>query len=246
MRQFDEDRQQQYEEFFHQENENPSIAIDADGQAKFLTTVFGWMTMGLATTALISFAVMSNVELLRPVFDNIMILFLVELGLVWWLSARIGQMSSGTATALFIAYAVMNGLTIAPILSVYTASSAASVFMITAGTFAAMSLYGLTTKKDLTSWGSLLMMGLIGLIISHLVNMFMGSATFSYIISGIGVFIFVGLTAYDSQKLKDWYADGIHSRESLHKMAIMGALMLYLDFVNLFLYLLRLFGSRDE
>jgi FtsH-binding integral membrane protein len=169
-------------------------------------------------------------------------LILAQLGVVWYLSARVSKLSYTTAIIMFILYSVLSGITLSSIFIIYTASSIASTFFITAGTFAVMSLAGFFTKKDLSGFGAIMMMGLIGLIIATVVNYFLQSSTLNYIISYAGVMIFVGLTAYDTQKLKlmATQLDG----EQAKKGSIMGALTLYLDFINLFLYLLRVLGDR--
>ena len=170
--------------------------------------------------------------------------FIVELILVFAITGAINKMSSGTATMLFFLFAVINGLALFPIFLVYTGVSIAKTFFITAGTFGAMSIYGYFTSQDLTKWGSVLVMALFGLIICSVVNIFWANNTFEWIISGAGVLIFVGLTAWDTQQIKNWAA--VAPAESTSKLATIGALSLYLDFINLFLYLLRFFGnSRD-
>jgi FtsH-binding integral membrane protein len=177
-----------------------------------------------------------------------MIFLFAELGLVFYLSARINKIQAGTATGLFIGYAALNGLTLSMIFLAYTAESIAGTFFITAGMFGSMAVYGLVTKRDLSGWGSFLFMGLIGVIIASIVNIFLKSSSLYWAISLIGVFVFGGLTAYDVQKIKKMGEDGImeQGEEMVKKGAIMGALALYLDFINLFLMLLRFFGgSRD-
>jgi FtsH-binding integral membrane protein len=153
-------------------------------------------------------------------------------------------MSAAMGTVIFIAYSMLNGLTLSCIFVVYTEESIASTFFVTAGTFAVMSIYGYTTKTDLTKWGNLLFMGLVGLIIASLANMFMKSEMLYWITTYVGVFIFVGLTAYDTQKIKNMNIIGNEGTDDDKKEAIMGALTLYLDFINLFLYLLRIFGRK--
>jgi len=163
-----------------------------------------------------------------------------ELGLVITLAGAINRLSATAATLLFVAYSALNGVTLSVIALVYTANSIASTFVITAGMFGAMSAYGYMTRRDLTSWGSFLFMGLIGVVIASVVNIFVGSSTVSWFISGIGIIVFTGLTAYDTWKIKAMAAGGVGGR----KPAILGALTLYLDFINLFLMLLRFTGSR--
>ena len=182
------------------------------------------------------------------VFQNraiFIILILAELGMVFWISAGINRMQAATATALFIAYSVLNGLTLSFIFIAYSLGSIAVTFAITAGTFGTMALIGTVTKKDLTSLGNLFFMALIGLIIASLVNIFWANETLYWIVTYAGVLIFVGLTAYDAQKIKQMYlAAGTDDSETVRKIAVLGALTLYLDFINLFLYLLRIFGGR--
>ena len=168
-----------------------------------------------------------------------------ELGLVYFISSRIMNLSLTTATLLFIAYSILNGVTMSFIFLVYTTSSIANVFFITAGTFGAMSLIGYTTKRDLSKMGQLLMMALVGLIIASFANILMKNDTLSLIISYVGVVVFVGLTAWDTQKIKRMLAQADDISEDAQKIALLGALTLYLDFVNLFLYLLKLLGKRN-
>jgi hypothetical protein len=211
----------------------------------FMTKVYSWMTLALFITGIIAMYVASSEQLLNIVFGTkymFMGLIIAQLGVVWYLSARVSKLSYTTATIMFIVYSVLSGITLSSIFILYTASSIASTFFITAGTFAVMSLAGFFTKKDLSGFGAIMMMGLIGVIIATVVNFFLESSTLNYIISYVGVMIFVGLTAYDTQKLKIMATqlDG----EQAKKGSIMGALTLYLDFINLFLYLLRVLGDR--
>ncbi len=173
------------------------------------------------------------------------VLIIAELGMVFFLSARISKIQATTATSLFLGYAFLNGLTLSMIFLAYTSSSIASTFFITAGMFGAMAIYGLVTKRDLSGLGSFLFMGLVGIIIASIVNIFLKSSSLYWVISLLGVFIFVGLTAYDVQKIKKIGEDGIMDQGEVmvRKGAIMGALTLYLDFINLFLMLLRFFGG---
>ena len=170
---------------------------------------------------------------------------IAEVALVWYLSARIYKMSFTTATILFIVYSILNGVTLSILLLVYTASSIATTFFVTAGTFGTMAIFGYITKKDLTRIGSLCIMGVIGIIIASLVNLFLQNSMMDMVISYIGVLLFVGLTAYDSQKIKRLLSgDDIEVNEVTQKIALMGAMTLYLDFINLFIYLLRILGDR--
>jgi len=212
----------------------------------FLAKVFNWMAIGLGLTGVVAWFMASSgfaAQLVgSPLF---MILIFAELGLVFYLSARIEKIQAGTATGLFLGYAGLNGLTLSMVFLAYTNSSIAATFFITAGMFGAMAVYGLVTKRDLSGIGSFLFMGLIGIIIASVVNIFLKSSSLYWAISLIGVFVFVGLTAYDVQKIKNMGEQGIMEQggEAIQKGAIMGALALYLDFINLFLMLLRFFGG---
>ena len=221
-------------------------AIAAE-QARFMTRVFGWMAFALAITGGIAYLVANSPQMLQFVFGNTYVFFGLIIGeflLVGYLSAAVNRMSAGTATMVFLMYSVLNGLTMAFVFLIYTSTSIAGTFLITAGTFAAMSLYGYFTKNDLTKAGSLLFMALIGLVLASIVNIFLRSPMMYWILTYAGILIFVGLTAYDTQKIKQMNIIGNEGTEEDHKEAIMGALTLYLDFINLFLYLLRLFGNR--
>jgi len=221
--------------------------LTAAATASFFPKVYGWMTAGLALTALVSLFTLTSEGLLNLVFGNRLVfygLILGELGLVIAMSAAINRISATVATLMFLLYSALNGVTFASIFLVYTSSSIASTFMVAAGTFAAMSVFGYATKRDLTGWGSFLFMGLIGIVIASLVNIFLQSAMITWVTSYIGVFVFVGLTAYDTQKLKRIGQGGFADGETQQKAAILGALTLYLDFINLFLMLLRIMGNR--
>ena len=214
--------------------------------AGVMRKVYGKMTLGLLATAITSFLVLSSPALLSVLFSStatIWILFAVELGLVIYLSARIDKLSTGTATALFYAYSILNGVALTPIFLAYTGVSIATTFAITAGTFGAMTIFGYVTRQDLSKIGSYLFMALIGLIVCFLVNLILKSSMFDLLISCAGVLIFVGLTAWDTQAIKRMSAEADPSM--VGKIATMGALTLYLDFINLFLHLLRFFGSRN-
>jgi FtsH-binding integral membrane protein len=206
------------------------------------------MTLALGISGVTAIAVANSPQLLELLYGNglaLFIVFIAQLGLVWLISARISSMSINTATALFIAYSILTGVTLASIFIVFTQESIASVFFISAGTFAAISLYGYTTKRDLSNWRTYLLMGLIGLIIASVVNWFMHSEMLYWIISYVGVLVFVGLTAYDTQKIKQMALVTYNQEgEISQKIALLGALTLYLDFINLFIYLLRIFGRR--
>ena len=210
--------------------------------------VYTWMALALAITGITAYGVATSPNLLTMIFGSKIAFFgiiIAELALVITLSARLHKLSLTTATLLFVLYSVLNGVTMASIFIVYTMSSIAKTFFICAATFGVMAVYGYTTKRDLSSIGKLLFMALIGLIIATLVNIFVRSTGFDLIISYVGVLIFVGLTAWDTQKIKVMLADAQAMDEGAQKIALIGALSLYLDFVNMFLYLLRIFGSRD-
>lgn len=212
-------------------------------QNALIRQVYAWMGAGLTITAVMALITLSSPALLNAVLGNKLIfygLMIGELALVFTLSGAINRLSEATATLIFVAYSALNGVTLSVVALVYTANSIASTFVITAGMFGAMSLYGYLTRRDLTSWGSFLFMGLIGVVIASLVNIFVASSAVSWVISGIGVIVFTGLTAYDTWKIKEMAAQGIGGR----KPAILGALTLYLDFINLFLMLLRFTGNR--
>ncbi len=214
-----------------------------EAQQRFMTKVFGWMTLGLGVTGVVAWYVFSS-GLLWSIVPYIWPIFLVELAIVFGLSLGIRKMSAPVAMGAFLFYALLNGLTLSTIFAMYTMASIANVFFITTTTFGFMFVYGWTTKKDLTSMGSLAFMGLIGLIIASVVNVFFHNPMMTLIISCIGVLVFVGLTAWDAQKLKTMSAYGFTSEEAENKTSIIGALVLYLDFINLFIYLLRLLGNR--
>ena len=217
----------------------------ADSTA-LIRKVYAWMCMALAITGLTAVFTASTPFMLNLIFSYQAVFFvmlLLELGIVVFLVSRINKMSFSAAMGWFIAYSVINGLTLSVIFLAYTASTVAGTFFITAGMFGAMSLIGYTTKKDLSSWGNIFMMLLVGLIIASLVNIFLKSDTMGWIISIVGVIVFTGLTAYDTQKIKRML-NGAQTSEQTKKVALLGALSLYLDFVNLFLYLLRFLGNR--
>ena len=216
-------------------------------QANFMTKVFGWMSGALIVTGLISAWVASTPELTAIIFGNRWIfygLLIAEILCVGYLSSVIEKITAQTAILLFMGYAALNGLTFSVIFLAFTAESIATTFFITAGTFGAMSLYGYYTKQDLTSVGNIAFMALIGLIIASIVNFFFQNELLYWITTYAGILIFVALTAYDVQKIKKMNVIGNEGTEEDRKEAIMGALALYLDFINLFLYLLRLFGKR--
>lgn len=234
-----------------------AAAID-EGLRAYMLKVYNYMAIGLVMTGVVAFAVI-NVPAISSIFFATVqtsyglavqltmfgwVALFAPLLFVWVFASRLHSMNPNTAQTLFWVYAGMMGLSIAPIVAVYTSMSVAKVFFMTAGTFGAMSLYGYTTKRDLTKWGSFLMMGLIGVIIAMVVNIFLQSPALHFAISVIGVLVFVGLTAYDTQRIKSMYA-AADGTAVMTRKAIMGALQLYLDFVNMFLLLLMLFGNRE-
>ncbi|WP_312339334.1 Bax inhibitor-1/YccA family protein [Anaerospora hongkongensis] len=212
----------------------------------FFMQVYGWMTSGLLATGILAYYTAHSPWLLSVIFGSKLVfygLLLANLGIVFVLSRSIQSLSATAASFLFFVYASLNGLTLASIFLLYTYSSIANVFFITAGTFGAMSAYGYLTKADLSRWGSILFMSVIGLVIATLVNVFLQSSTLMWLLTYAGVLIFVALTAYDTQRLKEM-AYSLDDEEMVGKFAVLGALTLYLDFINLFLYLLRIFGKR--
>lgn len=211
--------------------------------------VYLWMSLALVITGFTAYYVATTPALIGVIITNQILfwgLVIGELALVFGLSAAINKLSLTTATLMFVIYAVINGLTLSFIFLVYTASSITSVFFITAGTFAVMAFFGYFTKTDLSSLGKILMMALIGIIIATIVNIFTKSEGLAMILNYLGVLVFVGLTAYDSQKIKQMLMMAPDTGEAAQKVALLGALSLYLDFINLFLYLLRIFGSRRD
>ena len=211
--------------------------------------VFTWMALALTITGLTAFVISQSPEVMYAIASNKIVfwgLILGEFGLVMWLSAGINRMSLLTATLLFILYSVINGVTLSFIFLAYTMSSIASVFFITAGTFGAMAVLGYITKTDLSSFGKILFMALVGLIIATIVNIFLQSTGLQMICSYAGVLIFTGLTAYDTQKIKKMLANANDYDEAAHKYAVLGAFILYIYVINLFVYLLRIFGGRRD
>lgn len=210
--------------------------------------VYIWMTLALAITGITAYGVATSTNFIYTLAENSWMMWaivLAELALVFVLSGRIQKLSLTTATLLFIAFSALNGLTLSSIFLLYSMTSIAKVFFITSGTFAVMAFIGYTTKRDLSSMGRILFMALIGLIIASLVNMFLKSSGFDLILSYVGVLVFVGLTAWDTQKIKLMLARCEAPDEEAHKIALLGSLSLYLDFINLFIYLLRILGNRD-
>ena len=211
--------------------------------------VFVWMTLALAITGLTAYGVATSPTILSLIFSSKVTFFgliIAEFALVFAISGAINRLSLSTATLLFILYSVINGATLSTIFFAFSVATIGKVFFITAGTFGAMALVGYTTKTDLTSMGKLLFMALLGIIIASVVNMFVASSGLDLILSYVGVLVFVGLTAYDTQKIKQMCQTAPDAGESAQKLALIGALSLYLDFINLFLYLLRIFGNNRD
>ena len=217
-------------------------------QTNFVTRVYNWMGLGLATTAVAALLTASTPALLNFIFGSQVVFFgliMGELGLVIALSAAINRLQATTAALMFFIYSALNGLTLSAIFIAYTSASIANTFFVTAGTFGLMSIYGHATKRDLTSWGSFLFMGLIGIILASVVNIFMRSEAIYWLVTYAGIIVFVGLAAYDAQKIKQMALHGFTDEETERKSAVIGALRLYLDFINLFLMLLNIFGRRE-
>ncbi|MEI7188460.1 Bax inhibitor-1/YccA family protein [Dickeya dianthicola] len=228
---------------------NGSIVQQAStGLQTYMAQVYGWMTCGLLLTAFVAWYAANTPAVLQLVFSSKITFYglvIAQLGLVFVLSGMVHRLSGGVATTLFMLYSALTGLTLSSIFIVYSGESIASTFVITGGMFGAMSLYGYVTKRDLTGMGSMLFMALIGILLATLVNFWLKSEGLQLAITYIGVLVFVGLTAYDTQKLKNIGEElSVDDRDNFRKYSIMGALTLYLDFINLFLMLLRLFGSR--
>ena len=217
-----------------------------EGLRAYMLGVYNYMAAGLAVSGIIAYFVSASPAIFTTIYTNTALtwfVMLAPLAFILALTFGIQKMKASTVQALYWAFAITMGISLSSIFVVYTSASIARVFFITAATFGAMSLYGYTTKKDLTGWGSFLFMGLIGIIIASVVNFFMASAALDFAISVIGVLVFVGLTAYDTQKIRNEYSE-LDSGEVATKKSVFGALRLYLDFINLMLMLLRLFGSR--
>ena len=224
-----------------------AVPSDTASVATFFNAVYAWMAAGLAMTGVVAFLVSQNMAMMRQIFQPVVLVILVvaQLALVFTISAAIRKINTTVATLLFMLYAALMGLTLSAIFIVYTKASIAGTFAVTAGTFGAMSLYGFVTKRDLSRLGSILFMALIGLIIASIVNVFWANSTFYWIITYAGVLIFVGLTAYDTQKLKEIAYQTADDPHLAGRLAVSGALVLYLDFINLFLFLLRILGRRE-
>lgn len=232
------------------EESNNRVIYSENAVATLMRNMYVWMAIALTITGFTAFAVANSYSLIYAIATNSILfygLIFAELGLVYFLSSRIFRMSFATAGLLFAVYSIINGVTLSLIFLIYEIGSIVSTFFITAGTFGAMAVVGSFLKKDLSFIGRFALMALIGLIIAGVVNIFMRSEGFSFIISIVGVLVFTALTAYDAQKMKNLIAEnGYEVNENTQKLALIGALELYLDFVNLFLYLLRLLGSRRD
>jgi hypothetical protein len=236
--------------------QNPSYrtrpATGADAQAvdqglrAHMISVYNYMTLGLGVTGLVAYLTYATPALFGLIYGTPLafVVMLAPLGIVWFVFGRIDRMSAASAQAWFWAFSAIMGLSLAYIFQVYVASDIVRVFFITSATFGALSLYGYTTPRSLSAWGSFLFIGLVGIIIASVVNLFMQSSALEFAVSVIGVVIFAGLTAYDTQKIKEMYLEA-DDGDTMGKKAIMGALSLYLDFLNLFLMLLRLLGNRE-
>ena len=225
-----------------------SIVQGRSGLQTYMAQVYGWMTVGLLLTAFIAWFAANTPAVMMFVFSSKITFFgliIAQLGLVFVLSGMVQRLSAGMATTLFMLYSALTGLTLSSIFLVYTYSSITSTFVVAGGMFGVMSLYGYTTKRDLSGFGNMLFMALIGILLASLVNFWLKSEALMWAVTYIGVIVFVGLTAYDTQKLKN-IGEQIDVRDAstLRKYSILGALTLYLDFINLFLMLLRIFGNR--
>ena len=214
---------------------------------KYMTKVYGWMVGGLAITGLLSYLLMAG-DAWMIIASNPILFFgciIAELALVWSISARVNRISRTASRLLFVLYSALNGVTLSVVVAAYTPGSITSVFIISAAMFAALSLYGTVTKRDLSAMGKFMFMGLIGLIVASILFVFFPSGLLNFVMSVVGVIVFAGLTAYDTQKIRENALESMQDGEISDKGAVVGALMLYLDFINLFLYLLRLLGNRN-
>ena len=235
---------------FDPTNPVATTRADATSMSRFFTQIYTWMALGLALTGFVAAYTATSPALLNLVFGNrfgFLGLLLAEFGLVLMFTSSLARgVALPAVFAMFFVYSALNGLTLSSILLVYTGTSVASTFFISAGTFAGMSLYGLITRSNLTGVGQFMRMGVWGLILAMVVNMFLKSSALETAISLIGVGIFVVLTAYDTQRLKVLYSSAAANEDSIKRLGLQGALMLYLDFINLFLFLLRFMGRRRD
>ncbi len=223
------------------------VGVNDERVGAFLSRVYGWMFAGLLITAVTAFVVASSPQLIALVFQNRLLfwaLLIAELGLVFYLSARVDKIAPVSAAGLFILYSALNGVTSSVILLLYTGASIVSTFIITAGMFGTMAVFGTVTKRSLAGWGQFLFMGLIGIIIASVVGFFIQSDAMQFVISVVGVIVFTGLTAYDAQRMKQMAVALPDGRVGSY--AVVGALSLYLDFINLFFFILRLSGGRRD
>jgi FtsH-binding integral membrane protein len=219
---------------------SPSQVAVGQAARGFMAGVYRWMTLGLGLTGVVAFYLVSNPQLLAQAWGYKWVLFIAQMGLVLVLSAGASRLSFGVAAMLFLAYAALTGVTFGVLFYAYTTTSIASAFLVTAGSFAGLSIYANVTKKDLSSWGTFLFMGLIGVVIASIVQIWLKSSMLNFVVGCAGVVVFAGLTAYDTQKLRNYALQG----GGVAALSIVGALTLYLDFINLFISLLRVFGSR--
>lgn len=215
-----------------------------ESQRAFMSRVYGWMFAGLMTTGLVALFTASNPQWVMMVAQFRLGLLIAQVGAVLVLSAAATRLPGPAAAALFLGYSVLTGLTFSVIFYVYTAASIGQAFLLTAGTYGAMSLYGTVTKKNLSGWGAFLFMGLVGVVLASVLNIFLHSDMLGFVLACASVVVFAGLTAYDTQKLREWHA--VSGFSSAMTVSIIGALTLYLDFINLFIALLRLFGRRRD
>lgn len=226
-----------------------SRRVATESIMSFIYLVYGWMALALSITAAISYYISTNPAIYSYLFSSPglpMLLFIAQLGLVIALSAMINRLSYTAAVVLFILYAAMLGITLSTIFFVYTSGSIYATFFVTAGTFGIMAVYGFVTKTDLTAIGSFCLMALLGLIVGSLVNMFLQNQVMDYVLSAVGVLLFTALTAYDMQKIKQLAYNDTSDENTRSKLALLGALTLYLDFVNLFLYMLKFMGKKKD
>lgn len=222
---------------------------EASLQSRFFNNVYLWMSFGLFLTGITAIYIASSQTLLNFFYQSPFILFALIIGqvfLVYKLSANIDKLQVSTANNLFIGFSILNGITLSSIFLVYTGTSIALAFFMSSATFVSMTIYGYTTKSDLSELGKIMMMGLWGIIIASIINFFLNSSFVYYLISYAGVAVFTGLIAYDTQKLKQIFTQASYSNETLQKAAILGALTLYLDFINLFIFILRIVGVRNR
>ncbi|WP_308809649.1 Bax inhibitor-1/YccA family protein [Archangium lansingense] len=221
-----------------------SDVLVQESRRAFMSRVYGWMFAGLAVTGVVALFIAASPQLVMQIAQFRWLLFFAQLGLVFALSGMANRLSGAVAGALFLAYSVLTGLTFSVLFYVYTSGSIANAFLMSAGAFGAMSVFGTVTKKDLSGWSTFLFMGLIGIFVASIVQVFVQSPMMNFVLGCAGVLVFAGLTAYDTQKLREMHAESGYS--SAATLSIVGALTLYLDFINLFISLLRLVGVRRD